>query len=120
MKRASEAVIRVFLDGGNRRVSDSKGLRSRLPLFSWCMTDGDSILVRDLDNRILWNRGAEEMDGWREEEALGKSLTSYCRPSSQTVGRDQGRGCPEGLLGRAKSFILHGWQTHCGHDRRAV
>src|SRR5262249_15062720 len=36
----------------------------------------DAILLRDLDDRLLyWNRGAERLYGWTAEEALGRDAT---------------------------------------------
>lgn len=46
----------------------------------------DAILVRDLNDRITyWNSGAEEVYGWRREEALGEAAPKLLRsiyPSS--------------------------------------
>lgn len=35
----------------------------------------DAILVRDLENKVLfWNKGAERLYGWKAEEAIGKNI----------------------------------------------
>jgi PAS domain S-box-containing protein len=37
----------------------------------------DSIVVRDLDHRVLsWNKGAEQIFGWTKEEAIGQYMPS--------------------------------------------
>ncbi|MCB0345258.1 MAG: PAS domain S-box protein, partial [Bdellovibrionales bacterium] len=43
----------------------------------------DAIIVRDLDDRVLfWNRAAESLYGWTSREALGKTMTSLIPPQS--------------------------------------
>ena len=38
----------------------------------------DAILVRDMDDRIVyWNKSAERMYGWRAEEVIGKRTTDF-------------------------------------------
>jgi len=57
----------------------------------------DSIIVRDLQNRItFWNRGAEEKYGWKRDEAIGQLAhsflhTQFSQPLEQveeTLSRD--------------------------------
>ncbi|MEP0849011.1 MULTISPECIES: PAS domain S-box protein [Cyanophyceae] len=48
----------------------------------------DAILVRDLNNKILfWNKGAEAVYGWKAEEAIGKNAEYllYKYPSNQLL-----------------------------------
>ncbi|MDB9373367.1 PAS domain S-box protein [Nodularia sphaerocarpa] len=43
----------------------------------------DAILVRDLQNQILyWNQGAEKIYGWRAEEAIGKNTWELLSPEA--------------------------------------
>jgi len=42
----------------------------------------DAILVRDMDDRIIyWNKSAERMYGWHGEEAVGRKTTDFLFPS---------------------------------------
>ena len=46
----------------------------------------DAIMVRDLDQRVLfWNRGAEEIYGWSEDEVRGKSVPEFLIEDSRDL-----------------------------------
>jgi len=48
----------------------------------------DAILVRDLDNQILfWNKGAERLYGWKAEEAIGKNAEELLNQASEQERR---------------------------------
>lgn len=67
---ATSAIITYFVD---RVRLSTKGLREQANLLD---LTHDSIFVRDLDNVITyWNRGAQELYGWRAAEVVGKETT---------------------------------------------
>ncbi|KAB8334526.1 response regulator [Scytonema tolypothrichoides VB-61278] len=42
----------------------------------------DAIVVQDLDNRIrFWNKGAEDLYGWKTTEAIGKNVNQLLYPA---------------------------------------
>ena len=44
----------------------------------------DAIFVRDMDNRIIfWNKGAERVYGWTQQEALGQTVSALLRNNSE-------------------------------------
>lgn len=62
------------------------------------------VLIKDLNDRIIfWNTGAEQMYGWKSEEALEKAThhlfkTGYPRPQEEIKARLLSRGHWEGEL----------------------
>ena len=61
-------------------------VRSQLELLALAQ---DSIIVRQLDNRItMWNRGAEQNYGWTKQEALGTNYFALLRSEYSTSVED--------------------------------
>jgi PAS domain S-box-containing protein len=69
----------------------------------------DAILVRDLDNRIVfWNSGAEETYGWRRDEALGQEAHGLLHTEF-----------PEALEAMQNELFRQGqWQGELTHNRK--
>ncbi|MDM9381385.1 response regulator [Chlorogloeopsis sp. ULAP01] len=60
------------IDISDRKLAEEK-IREQAALLN---VTTDAILVRDLENKIIfWNRGAENLYGWRAEEVYGKDAT---------------------------------------------
>lgn len=56
-----------------------------------------AIILMDIDGTILsWNKGAEKIKGYKEEEILGQNFRMFYLPS------DRQAGLPEQLIAHAK------------------
>lgn len=91
----------------------------------------DAILVRDLQDRVVfWNRGAEDLYGWRREEALGKVIhtllqTRYPKPREEIQAALIERGSWEGELQHQSSVgtwitVASRWAVRAGDDGQPV
>ncbi|WP_404294524.1 PAS domain S-box protein (plasmid) [Microvirga sp. RSM25] len=83
----------------------------------------DTIFVRDMNDVIIyWNRGAEELYGWRKEEAVGKvshqlTQTIFPRPLKEIMAELHRSGRWEGELVHTKrdgtqAIVASRWSMH--------
>ena len=84
---AANAQLRAEID---ERLRAEQELRKQADLLELAH---DAILVRNLNDRITyWNSGAEEVYGWRREEALGQTAPNLLRsiyPSSMEALKEE-------------------------------
>jgi len=91
----------------------------------------DAILVRDLDDRVVyWNKSAERMYGWRAEEVLGRRSSEFLFRSippnyeeAQRILRETGswRGEFNQITRDGKELIIESsWTLVLDHQREPI
>ena len=78
----------VRMVGGMTDLTDRRAAEDRLRQQAALLDESqDSIIVRDLDERITyWNRGAERMFGWSAQEAVGRRLSELQLVNASVAG----------------------------------
>src|SRR5919199_3498897 len=70
VEESQQNAVCFVLDISDRKIAEQK-IREQAALLD---ITTDAILVRDLSNQILfWSKGAEDLYGWKAQEALGKN-----------------------------------------------
>ena len=130
-----EEVSRAFRDAAEKLKTNADELRSQTALYARqaALLDlaHDAILVRDLDDRIIfWNRGAEEMYGWKKEEALRAVThdllqTRFSEPLDKIKAEALGAGRWDGeLIHRRRDgslvYVISRWAIQRDSEGRPV
>uniref|UniRef100_UPI0039C6CD9B hybrid sensor histidine kinase/response regulator n=1 Tax=Scytonema sp. PCC 10023 TaxID=1680591 RepID=UPI0039C6CD9B len=70
LEKSQQSIVGFVLNLTQRKQAEQK-IREQAALLD---ITTDAILVRDLDNQIqFWNKGAEDLYGWKTEEVIGKN-----------------------------------------------
>ena len=118
---------RLQLEIGERRRA-GEALRERANLLD---LTHDTIFVRDVNDVITyWNRGAEELYGWKRHEAIGKvshSLlrTEFVEPLDHIMGELYGAGRWEGEVTHTKRdgtsvTVASRWSLHRDEQAKPI
>src|SRR5262249_45889150 len=88
----------------------------------------DTIMIRDLDDKIIyWNQGAERLYGWSKEEAIGKYVhsflkTTFPKPLNEIFDEFLPTRHWQGILEHSKKdgtriVVSSRWTLQSGEDR---
>ncbi|HUC98430.1 MAG TPA: ATP-binding protein [Candidatus Polarisedimenticolaceae bacterium] len=79
--KVTQDELGMLTDAFNRMLSETQENQDRLGEQARLLDlSTDAIIVRDMQGLIVfWNRGAEEIYGWKREEALGRAKTELLR-----------------------------------------
>ncbi|GET39764.1 PAS domain S-box protein [Microseira wollei] len=103
-------MVGVIIDISERKLAEEQ-IRAQAALLDVAT---EAILVRDLDNQILyWNKGAERLYGFRAQEALGQK-------ASQLLYKQASPQCAEALPTAIKSGCWKGELHQVTKDGREI
>ncbi|AME28201.1 CheR family methyltransferase [Burkholderia sp. PAMC 26561] len=114
-----DGAVLTLIDVTSQRQAQSEARKSegRLTLAA-LSTDDYGIIVKDMDGVIVsWNKGAEKVFGYKEADAIGKSIEMIFLPEDRAQGIPQAERIQAANTGRAEDERWHlrcdGSQVYC-------